>query len=158
MAGMDMDHAGDGDLIFIDGMIPHHEGAVAMAQQALGESERPEIRQLAEAIIAAQEAEIQQLQEWRTAWFGDAPSAMDPHAAMHGTMHMTEVPAGDQPFDLRFIDGMIPHHEDAITMAETVLAESERPEIRELAEAIIAAQRAEIEQMQEWRAAWFANE
>lgn len=45
------------DAMFIDGMIVHHAGAIAMARQALDEAQRPEIKKLAEAIIAAQEAE-----------------------------------------------------------------------------------------------------
>ena len=36
--------------MFIDGMIVHHDGAIAMAERALEESERPEIRALAEAV------------------------------------------------------------------------------------------------------------
>jgi uncharacterized protein (DUF305 family) len=160
MAGhgsMNMDPATAFDVRFIDAMIPHHEGAIIMAQQALEQAERPEIKELAEAIIAAQQTEIAQLQEWRASWYGDAAPSEGMHMEMEGGMAM-EVPAGEQPFDLRFIDSMIPHHEGAIIMAEQALAEAEHPEIRQLAEQIIAAQRAEIEQMQQWRAAWYPNE
>lgn len=48
------------DLRFIDAMIPHHEGAVVMAQEALEKSDREEIQTLSQEIIAAQEQEIQQ--------------------------------------------------------------------------------------------------
>src|SRR3954470_3832515 len=43
---------------FIDAMVPHHQGAIDMAQVALENAEHPEIRTLAENIISAQEAEI----------------------------------------------------------------------------------------------------
>ncbi len=91
------------DLSFIDAMIPHHEGAIAMAQQALEQAEHDELKQMAQEIISAQEAEIAQLQAWRTAWYPDAA----PTAGMGMDMGTMEVAGGDQPFDLRFIDGKI---------------------------------------------------
>ena len=61
----------------------------------------------------------------------------------------------DAHFDLRFINAMIPHHQGAVTMAEDALSKSKRPEIKQLAQEIVKAQEAEIEQMQEWRQAWY---
>ncbi|MCF2146296.1 DUF305 domain-containing protein [Desmonostoc muscorum LEGE 12446] len=57
------------DLRFINAMIPHHEGAVKMAQDALNKSKRPEIKQLAQEIIKAQDTEIKQMQQWRKSWY-----------------------------------------------------------------------------------------
>ena len=57
------------DLRFIDAMIPHHEGAVTMAQDALTKSKRPEIKKLAQEIVKAQDIEIKQMQQWRKAWY-----------------------------------------------------------------------------------------
>ncbi|RCJ17707.1 DUF305 domain-containing protein [Nostoc sp. ATCC 43529] len=57
------------DLRFINAMIPHHEGAVKMAQEALTKSKRPEIKQLAQEIIKAQDTEIKQMQQWRESWY-----------------------------------------------------------------------------------------
>lgn len=138
------------DLRFIDGMIMHHQGAIAMAKEAQTEATKQEIKDLADAIIAAQEAEIAQMQEWRQAWYPDA-AATEGMGMDMGTM---AVAAGDKLYDLRFIEAMIPHHEGAINMAKEAQTMAEHAEIKALAEDIISAQEAEITQMEEWQTAW----
>lgn len=61
---MNIQFTGDADRDFLHGMIPHHQGAVDMAKAVLAHGKDPEIRKLAESIVAAQEAEIKLMQEW----------------------------------------------------------------------------------------------
>src|SRR3989344_9676338 len=61
------------DQRFIVQMIPHHEGAIAMAEIALERSKRPEIISLANGIIEAQTREITDMRAWYQSWFDSAP-------------------------------------------------------------------------------------
>ncbi len=151
-SNMMMDATQPFDAQFIDSMIEHHQGAVTMAQAALAESERAEIIALANAIIAAQEGEIAQMLAWRAAWHPDLPATTGMGMAM-GDMSIAE--DASQPFDQRFLTAMISHHQGAIDMARMAQEMSDRPEIDDLAAAIIVAQEAEIAQMQGWLAEWF---
>jgi uncharacterized protein (DUF305 family) len=66
---------GQSDQHFIVMMIPHHDGAVAMADLALSKATHPEIKKLAEAIKTTQSREIQQMQTWYKQWYGaDVPA------------------------------------------------------------------------------------
>jgi uncharacterized protein (DUF305 family) len=141
------------DAQFIDGMIVHHQGAIDMSEEALEQSERPEIRQMAQTIIADQQREIEQMQQWRGEWFPDLDLTGGTGMAM-GDMSVSD---GDQPYDQRWIAAMIAHHQGALAMARDAQQNAERAEIQQLAGAIITAQEAEIQQLEQWQREWFGE-
>ena len=63
-AAMAVEMTGDVDVDFVRSMIPHHQGAVEMARIVLEYGKDPEIRELAEEIVKAQEAEIAFMTGW----------------------------------------------------------------------------------------------
>ncbi len=143
---------------FIDAMVPHHEGAVEMAEVALENAEHEEIKQLSEDIVSTQEAEIGELKEIKQEEFGTSRVPMDMDAGQMEGMGMTEDPqslAEEKPFDEAFIEAMIPHHRSAIQMANVALERSDNPRIEELAGQIVEAQEREISQMQAWLDEWY---
>jgi uncharacterized protein (DUF305 family) len=160
------------DQLFIDMMVPHHEGALGMARIAQQRAERPEIRQMAEDILRSQNAEISRMRQWRREWFGsDATPAMNVMPMLGGSMtgmghaaqtmdmaaDVERLRVASGPFDLAFIEAMIPHHQSAIEASRLALQQAARAEIKDLALAIIEAQQREIGQMQTWRLAWGAS-
>lgn len=141
----------DADVAFAQGMIPHHEQAVEMAELADGRAESPEVIDLAARIKAAQDPEIEEMRGWLEDWGQEMPDAMD-HESMSGMMSDDDMMgmegASGAAFDEMFLTMMIEHHEGAIEQAETELDEGQNAEAEELAQTIIDAQQAEIEEMQ----------
>ena len=148
------------DAAFVAGMIPHHEGAVEMAQVVLDRGTRPELRAFAEQIIAAQDAEIATMRGWQddgTVAKADAGDMGDmSHEDMMGGMSADDLKSADD-VDKAFLAAMIPHHEGAVMMAEMVKAGSPNPQVAKLADDIIAAQEREIAQMRQWQQEWYGQ-
>jgi len=67
-------------------------------------------------------------------------------------------PQVSNSIDAHFIEQMIPHHEDAITMAKLAQTKAQRPEVKKLADSIIDSQGQEITLMQDWYKNWFGKD
>lgn len=137
-------------------MIPHHEQAIDMSTIALDPTvdASAEVQDLAGRIEGAQDSEIDLMTEWLTAW--GQPIQMDTSdghdmSAMEGMMTAEEMDAlgeaSGADFDQLWLEVMIRHHQGAIAMAETVKAEGQSADALALADEIIAAQQAEIDEM-----------
>jgi uncharacterized protein (DUF305 family) len=155
---MVMENGKYSDEAFIDAMVPHHQGAIAMANVALENAEHEEIKELSRNIVSTQHAEIEELKAIKKQEFGTSEVPMEMSSKQMRDMGMMMDPqalAEENPFDRAFIDAMIPHHRSAIEMAKVANQESENPRIRDLAQNIMSAQKAEIEQMRHWREQWY---
>ncbi len=147
----------DPDSAFAQGMLGHHIGAVDMAEIQLKYGKDPEMLELAQAIIDAQKAEIEQMQKWldshpdTAAPMADTGAMQQAYAkgmdAMHGEMTLG---IADPNPDMAFARGMLPHHVGAVDMAEVQLQYGKDAEMLQLAQDIIDAQQPEIEQMRNW--------
>ncbi|MGW1737979.1 DUF305 domain-containing protein [Nocardia sp. NPDC001965] len=143
------------DIRFAEEMIPHHRQAVEMAAMVPSHTENPEVIDLAARIQQAQDPEIATMAGWLQAWGVAEPetgghSGMD-HGSMPGMMtdeQMSQLEAARGPeFDRMWLTMMIAHHEGAVRMAETELAEGVNPDAQALARQVIDAQQAEIDRM-----------
>ena len=152
------------DIAFLRGMIPHHRGAIQMAELVPDRTDRPELNQLADEIVATQQPEIEQMEAMLADAGEPASGAMEDMEGMEGMSSMGGMMGEAQmsdlgdaegaAFDLMFIDMMIAHHQGAIDAAEQVSDQGSNPQALALADEVIAAQQAEIDEMTEWRQTW----
>jgi uncharacterized protein (DUF305 family) len=143
----------DADVSFAQAMIPHHEQALDMARLAETRAESDELKDLAAQIESAQAPEIEQLQGFLDAWGQDQPAgglggiAHDSGMMSEDDLTGLEEASGAE-FERMFLLMMIEHHQGAIEMAQIEIGDGENAEAKELAQAIIDAQEAEILAMQ----------
>ncbi|MEO8290461.1 MAG: DUF305 domain-containing protein [Gaiellaceae bacterium] len=146
------------DRAFIDAMVPHHRAAIEMAREALAAGlSQPDLINIADSIIAAQQIEIDQMLGWREQWFGSKEPGPD-EAALE-TLGLSAAEAGMEHLgtdlstvgdvDQAFAEMMIGHHDGAIRMARLAEERAGHDEVKELATEIIAAQEREIDVMKE---------
>jgi uncharacterized protein (DUF305 family) len=142
------------DVDFMKGMIPHHEGAIAMANAAKKHVTDSALLKLADDIVKAQESEIAFMKGWLAktdpASMAKSPDSIKANEAAMATMMKDMMTPYTGNADLDFVRGMIPHHQGAIDAAEVVLKYGSDPEVKSLAEGVIKAQQSEIEMMMGW--------
>lgn len=139
-------------IVFLQQMIPHHEGALVMAKYEIAHGKNKKMIQLAKDIVAEQKSEIKQMQLWLKQAIPESAklpqSFMD---AMSGTMTtmMNSMPKEHEltDTDRAFAAVMKPHHQAAIDMAKVLLHYSTNDKINAYARLLIANQQAEVNQM-----------
>jgi uncharacterized protein (DUF305 family) len=165
-AAADTARAAAPDVRFVQHMIGHHAQALRMAALVPTHARRADLRALAERIDISQRDELALMRRWLQARGIAAPAddahqghAMPGHdaadmAAMPGMLTPDEMARLDRAsgpeFDRLFLEGMIRHHEGALTMVAELLATpgaAQDPEIFRLASDVDADQRAEIRRM-----------
>lgn len=168
--GMEMQQV-EFDQMYIDMMLPHHGSIVALAQVAMPLLEDPRLQEIAQTIIDTQTAEQAELEALRAEWYGSPEPAPMDDAMM--SMMMEAMPGmgtaeeqmqimdaqwqvqtfcAAENYDLAFIDQTIPHHQMAIDASEIALGQAVHPEIAAIAQEVIDAQQAEIDELETIRA------
>ena len=152
------------DVGFAQGMIPHHAQAVEMSDLALSNSTNADVLALARQIKAAQSPEITTMTGWLNSWGQPVPSiekgSMGGHdmtgmdgMMMDGMMSQADMKrlstSTGSAFDRLWIELMIQHHEGAVKMSKTEVAEGKNSDVKALAQSIITSQQAEITAMNE---------
>ncbi len=161
------------DIAFAQGMIPHHRQALEMNALIKDRTDNQAIIDLGKQIDKAQEPEIVKMTLWLSAWgvpaasgasnqehggHGDHGSTNDSSTggtststADHGMLTAAQMQAlrdsSGAKFDQLWLKGMIQHHEGAVQMAKTEIADGENPQAREMAQEIVTSQQKEINQM-----------
>jgi uncharacterized protein (DUF305 family) len=145
----------DADVMFAQMMIPHHQQAVEMSEILLAKDDIPtETRDFAQQVIDAQGPEIDRMNAMLTTWgAGPSPSSTGqghgtPMKGMMGDedLRQLEDTTGTEAARL-YLEQMIHHHEGAVEMAQEQVDTGQNPQAKELAQEVIDAQQAEIEQM-----------
>lgn len=135
------------DLRYINAMATHHQGAILLAEQVKTQSQRPEIKALAEEILASEPKLISRLYDWKTAWYKDNRKAQSPVAVNLGSF--------DENLDLRFLNALIAHHEEGVLMAKEAMAKSSRNEILTDASAVAEFLSGSGQMLKTWRQDWY---
>ena len=134
------------DLDFILNMIPHHQEAVDSSEILLSKTTNTELKTFLQNVITQQSAEIKQMRTWSQDWFKDQKVGMGIYTNMMPSLNNLAVADAEQAY----LEGMIAHHQGAISMAEQILNITTRPELKQVANDIITNQTKEIEQLKVW--------
>lgn len=145
------------DVEFMQGMIGHHAQAVEMVELLKTRAQHPEMQGLGKRIELSQNDEIKMMQEWLTARGQMAPEqhahhgehAMMPGMLMPEQMQQLAAAKGNE-FDKLFLQGMIAHHQGALTMVEELMKKpgaAQASDIYSFVSDVVADQSAEIERM-----------
>lgn len=149
----DISKSGSAAVDFLNGMIPHHQSAVAMSESYLRHGGKAEdLRELASEIITQQNEEIEEMKSMVEALGKENFREEEAEAAYLEEYEkmLTHNHSGDsvaQNIDFAFAEGMILHHQMAIEMSELVLKFTDNEDVKGLAENIIELQKKEIEEM-----------
>jgi uncharacterized protein (DUF305 family) len=143
----------DADVTFLQMMYPHHAQAIDMAKLVAGRSQNQQVITLAQNIEKAQGPEMTQMTGLLESFGKPAPAAGTGHTGMDmpGMMSAEQMTSleglSGAEFDRMWLQMMIDHHTGAIDMSNTELRDGSNPDVKKMAQAIIANQEAEITQM-----------
>jgi uncharacterized protein (DUF305 family) len=134
------------DVHFIDSTLEHHTGVIAMAEQALKESQTVALKDMAQQTMTATQKEIDWLKAYRTTNHPNAPQMKDEMDM--GSMGINT--DASKSFDRRYAEAMISHHQGSIEMAKEALTKVGHDELKQFAQAMLSVEEAEVAQLQSY--------
>jgi uncharacterized protein (DUF305 family) len=142
------------DVWFAQHMVPHLLQTTAIVDLAQDRSTRPELARLADTIDRQGQANLAQLQGW-LASRGLAPydPQQDPNRRKETDLARLARVRGPR-FDLAFLEVMAARHRAGSKLAATEAQQGSVPELRQLAQQLLAQQRDQIGKMASWTRAW----
>lgn len=143
------------EIKFMTGMIDHHQMAIEMAEICLQKATHAQLREMCRNVIAAQSAEIEEMQSWLRDWYGISYEPRMTRGDQQMLDRLSSLSGG--AFEITFMEMLITHHEKAIKEAQQCLAKAWHPELRQLCQNIIDAQSAEITQLKPWLCEWYGR-
>ncbi len=135
------------DLRYVNAMIAHHRGAMLVAEQISGVTQRPELQGLAAEILKNEPGLIAELYAWKKEWYNDTRAVRDPVVPKLG--------AYDESYDLRLLNALIAHHEAGLDMTKEIKTKSSRTEVLNNADAVDTFLKTTLEVFKGWRKEWF---
>lgn len=136
------------DLRYINGMIAHHMSAIDLLTQVKANSKRAELLGLVEPVITADTKGIADLYAWKHDWYNNNRKITQ--------FQKVNLGKTDDKFDLRFLNAMIAHHEEAINTSKEMLTKSSRSEMLDLANGVITTLSSKLVLLKAWREQWYS--
>ena len=135
------------DVAYIDAIVPHHEHALEMAQMEIDKGTRAQVKTMAQRMKTMQMAEITMLKNARKAITG-SETVPSPPTDPHGEADMARLRAATgAQVDKEFLDHMIPHHAEGISIAHRAYPNLSRPDLIANANEVYNMQSREIGEM-----------
>lgn len=144
---------------YVNRIIPHHEGALEMAEIVVNDAPHSEVRQAAARISEDQKREIRELTDFLRDTYNEEVDPDERQMMDHGMMMPMQENPGSEMAEKMFLLMMREHHQTAVEMGQIVLerAESDEELLRQ-AISMVESQRAEQEQFAEWLKDWYGIE
>ncbi len=160
------DVVGTADVAFATEMIQHHAQALVLVDTTLGRELDPAVQEVMDGIRDDQTPEIETMSGWLTSWGEPVPATVRDHANAHGDGASADDAMGDMPgmvsapdlaslerargpaYEKLLLELMLGHHEGAIEMARTEIADGVHQPAEDLARQVVTTQEREIATME----------
>ena len=144
-----MKPTGDPDHDFAMMMKQHHQGAIDMAKAEIAGGTDEQLKQMAQKLIDEQQNENARFDQFMQ---GKQPTGNSDYGqkAMGMMTAMSDIKMESSSLDAMFASMMIPHHQDAVKMAQEYLKVGKNDEMKKIAQSIIENQPKEIQELQNW--------